>query len=89
MILRAVDFTIILPILMVAVLLTLIRLIKGPTLSDRVVALDLMSTLGIGVIAAYAIAYNEPIFLDVALIVAMVSFLGTIAFAYYVEKGTK
>ncbi|MCB0165968.1 MAG: cation:proton antiporter [Anaerolineae bacterium] len=89
MILQAVDFTVILPLLMVAVFLTLIRLIKGPTLSDRVVALDLMSTLGIGVIAAYAIAYNEPIFLDVALIVALVSFLGTIAFAYYVEKGTK
>ncbi|MCB9076810.1 MAG: cation:proton antiporter [Anaerolineaceae bacterium] len=89
MILQAIDFTVILPILMIAVLLTLIRLIKGPTLSDRVVALDLMSTLGIGVIAAYAIAYNQPIFLDVALIVALVSFLGTIAFAYYVEKGTK
>ena len=80
---------VILPILTIAVLLTLTRLIKGPTLSDRVVALDLMTTLGIGVIAAYAIAYHEPIFLDVALIVALVSFLGTIAFAYYVEKGTK
>ena len=87
--LRIIDFTVILPVLMLAILLTLIRLIKGPTLSDRVVALDLMTTLGIGVIAAYAIAYNEPIFLDVALIVALVSFLGTIAFAYYVEKGTK
>ncbi|HRV95439.1 MAG TPA: cation:proton antiporter [Anaerolineae bacterium] len=87
--LQIIDFTVILPVLMLAILLTLIRLIKGPTLSDRVVALDLMTTLGIGVIAAYAIAYNEPIFLDVALIVALVSFLGTIAFAYYVEKGTK
>lgn len=89
MMLQILDFTVILPVLMLAILLTLIRLIKGPTLSDRVVALDLMTTLGIGVIAAYAIAYNEPIFLDVALIVALVSFLGTIAFAYYVEKGTK
>ncbi|MCB0209446.1 MAG: cation:proton antiporter [Anaerolineae bacterium] len=80
---------VVLPILSIAILLTLIRLIKGPTLSDRVVALDLMTTLGIGVIAASAIVYHEPIFLDVALIVALVSFLGTIAFAYYVEKGTK
>ena len=87
--LQTFGFIVILPILSIAVLLTLFRLIKGPTRPDRVVALDLMTTLGIGVIAAYAIVYHEPIFLDVALIVALVSFLGTIAFAYYVEKGTK
>lgn len=87
MILQTIDLLIILPVLTLAVFLTLIRLVRGPTLPDRVVALDLMTTLGIGVIAAYAIFYDEPIFLDVALVVALVSFLGTIAFAYYVERG--
>ncbi len=76
----------ILPLLSVAILLTFVRLVRGPSLPDRVVALDLLSTLGIGVIAAYAIATDQPVFLDVASILALVSFLGTVAFAYYLEQ---
>jgi multicomponent Na+:H+ antiporter subunit F len=45
-----------------------------------------MTTLGIAVVAAYAIATDQPIFIDVATVVALVSFLATIAFAYYIEK---
>jgi multicomponent Na+:H+ antiporter subunit F len=79
-------FTIILSLLSIAIVLAFIRLVRGPTIPDRVVALDLLAALGIGVIAAYAIGTNEPILLDVALILALVSFLGTVAFAYYVER---
>ena len=73
-------------ILGAAIALTFVRLVRGPSLPDRVVALDLMTTLGIAVVVAYAIAKNQAVFIDVATIVALVSFLGTIAFAYYVEK---
>jgi multicomponent Na+:H+ antiporter subunit F len=76
----------ILPLLSVAIFLTFVRLVRGPSLPDRVVALDLLSTLGIGVIAAYAIATDQPVFLDVASILALVTFLGTVAFAYYLEQ---
>ena len=76
----------ILPLLSVAILLTFARLVRRPSLPDRVVALDLLSTLGIGVIAAYAIATDQPVFLDVASILALVTFLGTVAFAYYLEQ---
>ncbi len=76
----------ILPLLSAAILLTFARLVRGPSLPDRVVALDLLSTLGIGVIAAYAIATDQPVFLDVASILALVTFLGTVAFAYYLEQ---
>ena len=79
-------WVVILPVIFIAVLLSLVRLIRGPSLPDRVVALDLMTTLGIGAIATYAIATDEAIFLDVAIVVALISFLGTIAFAYYVER---
>lgn len=75
-----------LPLLTLAVLLVFIRLVRGPSLPDRVVALDLMTTLGVGIIAAYAIGTNQAIFLDVATIIALISFLGTIAFAYYIQK---
>ena len=76
----------ILPLLSAAILFTFVRLVRGPSLPDRVVALDLLSTLGIGVIAAYAIATDQPVFLDVASILALVTFLGTVAFAYYLEQ---
>jgi multicomponent Na+:H+ antiporter subunit G len=65
----------ILPLLGVTILLTFVRLVRGPSLPDRVVALDLLSTLGIGVIAAYAIATDQSVFLDVASILALITFL--------------
>jgi multicomponent Na+:H+ antiporter subunit F len=76
----------ILPMLSMAVLLTFVRLAKGPSLPDRVVALDLLAVLGMGMAAVYAIAMNQPVFLDVAIILALISFLGTVAFAYYIER---
>jgi len=77
---------VILPALVIAILLVLIRLASGPTVTDRVIALDLLTTLGIGVIAVYAIATDQPVFLDVAVVLALIAFLGTVAFAYYLEK---
>jgi multicomponent Na+:H+ antiporter subunit F len=70
----------------VAIMLAVIRLIRGPSLPDRVVALDLISILAAGITAIYAIASGQAVFLDVATILALVSFLGTVAFARYVEK---
>ncbi|MDZ7343053.1 MAG: cation:proton antiporter [candidate division KSB1 bacterium] len=74
------------PLLTLAVVFAFIRLVQGPGLPDRVVALDLIFTIGIGVIAVYAISTNQPAFLDVAIIAALIAFLGTIAFAYYLER---
>lgn len=74
------------PLLTGAVFAAFIRLARGPSLPDRVIALDLMATLGIGIIAVYAVAYDQPAFLDVAAILALISFLATIAFAYYMER---
>lgn len=76
----------VLPILGIAMILALVRLLLGPSLPDRVVALDLMTSLGIGTIATYAIATEQAALLDVAIILALVSFLGTVAFAYYIER---
>jgi multicomponent Na+:H+ antiporter subunit F len=70
----------------VAILLAAVRLIRGPSLPDRVVALDLISILVAGTIAIYAIASGQAVFLDVATILALIGFLGTVAFARYIEK---
>lgn len=82
------DFAlyVILPILTLAVAIGFVRLARGPSLPDRVVAIDLLNTLGIGIIATYAIASGQPAFLDVAIALALISFLGTVAFAYYIER---
>ncbi len=79
-------FVFVLPILSAAIILAFIRLLRGPSLPDRVVALDLITTLGIGVIGVYAIATDQPVLLDVAMVLALTAFLGTVAFAYYMEK---
>ncbi len=74
------------PLLTIAVILAFVRLVRGPSLPDRVVALDLISTLMIGIIAVYAIATDEPVLLDLAIVLALISFLGTVAFAHYLER---
>lgn len=79
------DF-VILPILTISVILVFIRLFRGPAIVDRVIALDLIITIGIGIITVYSIRQNQKILLDVAIILALIAFLGTIAFSYYIEK---
>ncbi|MFZ4263019.1 monovalent cation/H+ antiporter complex subunit F [Sphingobacterium sp. HJSM2_6] len=79
------DF-VILPILTISVLLVFIRLFKGPSVVDRVIALDLIITIGIGIITVYSIRQEQEVLLDVAIILALIAFLGTIAFSYYIEK---
>jgi multicomponent Na+:H+ antiporter subunit F len=78
--------TVTLIVLSVAMLLTFVRLVLGPSLPDRVIALDIMATQAVGIIAVYDIATHEPIFLRVATVVALITFLGTVAFAHYVER---
>lgn len=83
---QGVAFYFALPLLGIAVVLAFVRLVRGPNLADRVVALDLIATLAIGMAGVYAIAVKQPILLDVALVLALISFLGTVAFAYYIER---
>ncbi|MGO1244029.1 MAG: monovalent cation/H+ antiporter complex subunit F [Sphingobacterium sp.] len=77
---------VILPILAISVMLVFIRLYRGPAVVDRVIALDLIITIGTGIITVYSIRTNQKVLLDVAIILALIAFLGTVAFAYYIEK---
>lgn len=71
----------------VALLVALARLVQGPSLPDRVVALELAATLTAGIIVAYDVATEQPVLLDVAVVIALLGFLGAVAFARYVEQG--
>lgn len=79
----------ILPMLTISVILVFIRLLKGPKVVDRVIALDLIITIGIGIITVFTIRSHQKVLLDVAIILALIAFLGTIAFSYYLEKQKK
>lgn len=63
-----------------------VRMLIGPSLPDRVVALDLVSFIAVGFIGVYTIWSDEVAFLDVAIALALVAFLATVAFARYVER---
>lgn len=69
-----------------AMLLAMVRLLRGPSLADRVVALDLVAALAVGAITAYAILTGQPMLLRTAVVVALVVFVGTVAFAMFLEK---
>ena len=71
----------------VALLIAFIRLVKGPTLPDRIVAMDLFGVLVIGVIVVLAGWSGVRATLDAAIVIALIGFLGTIAYATYVERG--
>ena len=75
-----------LAMVILSMFLCFLRLIKGPTFPDRAVALDLIASLAVGVIAAYDIATEQPVLLDAAIVVALVAFLGTVAFALYLQR---
>ena len=82
-------YYIILPILSLSILLVFLRFIKGPTISDRIIAVDLLVTIGIGFIAVYSILSHQPTFLDIALILGLIAFLGTVAYSSYLQKRKK
>jgi multicomponent Na+:H+ antiporter subunit F len=69
-----------------AFVLVAIRLVIGPTLPDRVVALDLLTMLLVAFLTLFALASGIGAYLDVALALALVGFLATIAFANFVDK---
>jgi multicomponent Na+:H+ antiporter subunit F len=70
-----------------ALVLTFMRLVRGPTLPDRVIALDLIGIITVGIISVFAIETNQPVFLIVAMVLALIAFIGTMAFAYFIAKG--
>jgi len=71
----------------VALLIAFIRLVKGPTLPDRIVAMDLFGMLVVGLIVVLAGWSQVRATLDAAIVIALVGFLGTVAYATYVERG--
>jgi multicomponent Na+:H+ antiporter subunit F len=73
-------------LLLVSMVIAFVRLVRGPSLPDRIVALDLLTLLAVGMIALFAIREDQPVFLDAAIALALVAFLGTVAYARFLER---
>jgi multicomponent Na+:H+ antiporter subunit F len=63
------------------------RVLAGPSLPDRVVALELMTTIAVGLLAVAAAATDRSEYLDVAVVLVLVSFVGAVGFASYLQRG--
>ncbi|PSQ66265.1 MAG: cation:proton antiporter [Bacteroidetes bacterium QH_2_64_74] len=73
-------------VLGLSILAALLRVLWGPHLSDRVIALDLVAFLAMGFLATYSVMAEEEAFIDVALVLGLLAFLGTVAVARYIER---
>src|SRR5690606_33443348 len=82
-------YHVILPTLAFSILLIVIRFVRGTRLADRVVSLELMLTTGMGVIADYSVYSDQPTALDIAMIMALIALLVTVAYSFYLEKREK
>jgi multicomponent Na+:H+ antiporter subunit F len=74
---------IVLCILGLALLLSTIRLLRGPSIPDRILALDILSMIALGILGLYATATGDPAPLDVAIGIAVIAFLATAGLAHY------
>ena len=72
-------------LLSLAGIATITRLVRGPTLHDRIVALDVLAAVVVGIVGTVAIEGGESALVDVSLVVALVAFLGTVAFSIFLE----
>jgi multicomponent Na+:H+ antiporter subunit F len=81
-----IAFAVTLSTLAVAAVLAFIRLVRGPTLPDRVIAIDLMGVLIVCLLVVVGASTAQQAFLDVAIVIALISFVGTVAYARYVER---
>ena len=70
-----------------ALLLALWRLIKGPGIADRVLALDTLFVNAIGLIVLYGIAGGTQMYFEAAMIIAMLGFVSTVAYARFMLRG--
>ncbi|MEA3491277.1 MAG: monovalent cation/H+ antiporter complex subunit F [Campylobacterota bacterium] len=80
-------FEIVSIVLLFAMALASIRLLKGPTLSDRVVAFDTISIMAVSLLVLLSLYFRRSIYIDIALVFGLIGFLGTTIFGRYIEKG--
>ena len=75
--------TICFALLGLAMLAAIVRIVRGPTLADRILGLDTITVIAVGIIGLFAVTSGLSLYADIAIAVALVGFLSTVAFARY------
>jgi len=76
-----------LAIIAAGIILCLLRMLKGPTAPDRAVAVDTIATITTALLVLLALIFERYVYLDVALVYAVLTFIGSVAIARFLEKG--
>ncbi len=71
----------------ISLLLALVRAILGPTTSDRIMALDTLGMMLVAIIGMVMMLHETVVYADIALVVAIIGFVGTITMSKFIEKG--
>ncbi|ANY75805.1 MULTISPECIES: Na(+)/H(+) antiporter subunit F1 [Paenibacillus] len=74
-------------ILSLAILACLYRLIKGPSMNDRIMSLDTIGILLLSIIAVLCMLFRTSVYVDIILLIGILTFIGTTALARYIERG--
>ena len=82
------EYTLVLAILFLSIVISIIRVIIGPTAPDRVVGLDTINTIVISSMVIFGAINNDIIYIDVAIVYALLSFISTLFIAKYLEGGS-
>ena len=80
-------YSVCLVLVILSMLGLLYRVWKGPSVPDRLVALDAIGVMLISAIALMSILFDTPFFIDAILLIAIMSFIGTVSFSKFIERG--
>ena len=81
------EYLVVLCVLLLCVVMAIIRVIKGPTAPDRIVGLDTINTIVIVSMVIFGVASATILYIDVAIVYALLSFISTLFIAKYLEGG--
>jgi len=73
-------------LLLAALVLTFLHLLRGPTVNDRIVAMDLTASIIMGFILLYSVLIRKAFYFDIAIVISLISFIGTIAISTYLKQ---
>jgi multicomponent Na+:H+ antiporter subunit F len=72
--------------LLLAFVLAFVRMLKGPEMSDRIAAMDLISSVTMGFVLSYTVLVNKAIYFDIVIVISLISFIGTVAVSTYLKQ---
>lgn len=73
-------------LLLAAMILTLVRLLKGPDIHNRIAAMDMIAAITMGFIILFSVSSDDPIYFDIAMVIALVSFISTVSVSTYLKQ---